>query len=263
MAPIARSFGIDEFMTEAAANGFVASVVVQTVTEVAETEELLDLCAATQRIAGVVGWIDLAAADVGDQLDRLEARPSGKWLVGIRSLVQYEPDPNWLGRPAVVAGLREVSRRGLVNELLVLPDQLPAVLGAVHEVPDGQFVLDHLAKPAIADARWDPWAGDLAAVAQCGNVVAKVSGLVTEAVWSRWTPADIRPYLDQAISVFGPDRIVFGSDWPVCTLAASYAHVVELIEQGIGELSAGEQAAIFGGNAIATYTLDSSLLEAS
>jgi len=263
MAPIARSFGIDEFMTEAEANSVAASIVVQTVTEVAETGELLDLCAATQRVAGVVGWVDLAAADVGDQLDRLEARPSGEWLVGIRSLVQYEPDADWLGRPAVVAGLREVSRRGLVNELLVLPHQLPAVLGAAHEVPEGKFVLDHLAKPAIAASQWDPWASDLAAVARCSNVVAKVSGLVTEAVWSRWTPADIRPYLDHAISVFGPDRIVFGSDWPVCTLAASYTQVVELIEHGIGELSADERAAIFGGNAIATYTLNSSRLEAS
>src|SRR4029077_12691233 len=107
--------------------------------------------------------------------------------------------------------------------------QLPALVGAVHEVPEGKFVLDHLAKPAIAASQWDPWASDVGAVARCSNVVAKVSGLVTEAVWSRWTPADIRPYLDHAISVFGPDRIVFGSDWPVCTLAASYTQVVELI----------------------------------
>ena len=165
MAPIARSFGIDEFMSEADANGISASVVVQTVTNVAETEELLDLAADVQRLAGVVGWIDLATADVGDQLDQLQARPSGRWLVGIRSLVQYEPDPAWLMRPSVLSGLREVARRGLVNELLVLPHQLPAVLSAVREITESPFVLDHLAKPAIAAGHWDPWATDLAAIA--------------------------------------------------------------------------------------------------
>ena len=263
MAPIARSFGIEEFTTQSEASGFAASVVVQTVTEVAETEELLELAAATSRVVGVVGWVDVAAADVGDQLDRLQARPCGRWLVGIRSLVQYEPDPAWLGRPAVVAGLREVARRGLVNELLVLPHQLSAVVGAVREVADGRFVLDHLAKPAIAAGQWDPWAGDLAAVAQCRNVLAKISGLVTEAVWSQWTPADLRPYVDHAISLFSSDRLAFGSDWPVCTLAASYAQIVELADDLVGELSTDEQAAIFGGNAVATYTLDTSFQEAS
>jgi L-fuconolactonase len=262
MAPIARSFGIDEFTIESEANGIAASVVVQTVTDVAETEELLDLAAATPRLAGVVGWIDLAAVDVGAQLDALQARPSGRWLVGIRSMVEYETDPAWLNRPAVLAGLREVARRGLVNELLVLPHQLPAVLGAVRDI-DGRFVLDHLAKPGIAGAQWGPWAGDLAAVARCGNVVAKISGLVTEANWSRWTPVDIRPYVDHAVSVFGSHRIMFGSDWPVCTLAASYEQIVELAEEQVGDLSTDEQAAIFGGNAAAIYALDSSFQEAS
>jgi L-fuconolactonase len=176
--------------------------------------------------------------------------------------VQYEPDPAWLERPAVLAGLLEVSRRGLVNEILVLPHQLPAMLGAVREVAESQFVLDHLSKPLIATAQWDPWATDWAALAACNNVVAKISGLVTEADWSRWTVADLRPYVDHAVSVFGPDRIVFGSDWPVCTLAASYEQIVELTEDLVGGLSRSEQAAIFGGNAAATYTLDSSLREA-
>ena len=262
MAPISRSFAIGEFLDETAANGIDASVVVQTVAEVAETDELLDLAAATARVAGVVGWVDLAAADVGDQLDRLQARPSGRWLVGIRSLVQYEPDAAWLKRPEVLVGLREIACRGLVNELLVLPRQLPAALEAVRDV-DGRFVIDHLAKPAIAAGSWDPWATDLAAVAGCDNVVAKMSGLVTEAHWSQWTSADLRPYVDHAVDVFGPGRIVFGSDWPVCTLAASYEQIIELAEDLVGGLTAEEQAAIFGGNAAATYTLDSSLLEAS
>ncbi|MEP7048518.1 MAG: amidohydrolase family protein [Ilumatobacteraceae bacterium] len=263
MEPIRRSFAIGELIVEAHANGFGSGVVVQSVTEIAETEELLDLAAGTPEVAGVVGWIDLGAIDVGDQLDRLQAMASGRWLRGIRSMVQYQPDPAWLQRPAVVAGMREVAGRGLVNELLVLPHQLERVIAAVHEVPDGRFVLDHLAKPEIAEGRWDPWASDLAAVAQCANVVVKLSGLVTEANWSTWSPAILRPYVDRAICAFGPGRVLFGSDWPVCTLAASYRQIVTLVEDLIAEFSADEQAAIFGGNAAATYTLDTTLLEAS
>jgi len=263
MAPIRRSFGIGEYIDEATANGIDASVVVQTVASTAETEELLDLAAATPRVAGVVGWVDLAAFDVADQLDRLLAKPSGRWLVGIRSLVQYEPDPAWLQRPAVLVGLREVASRGLVNELLVLPHQLPSMLVAVREVGDSQFVLDHLAKPAIAAAQWDPWATDLAAVARCENVVAKISGLVTEADWSHWTSKDLREYVDHAVAVFGPHRILFGTDWPVCTLAASYGQLVDVARALLGGLSVDEQAAIFGANAAATYQLDTSLPEPS
>ena len=256
MAPIRRSFGIDEFAAEAQCNGIDSSVVVQSVGDITETEELLDLAAASTVVAGVVGWVDVGVPDVGDQLDRLLALPSGSWLVGIRSLVQYEPDPAWLARPAVLAGLREVARRDLCNELLVLPHQLDAVVTVTREVMESRFVLDHLAKPPIAAGAWQPWAGELSALAQNGNVSAKISGLVTEADWSTWAPSDIRPYVDQAISVFGPGRLIFGSDWPVCTLAASYRGIVDLAEHFIGELSNDEQAAVLGANATKIYSLD-------
>jgi L-fucono-1,5-lactonase len=262
MAPIARTFGVDEFNAEAEASGIDSSVVVQCVGEITETEELLDLAATTPRVAGVVGWVDLAAPDVGDQLDRLLARRSGRWLVGIRSLVQYEPDPAWLARPAVRAGLREVAKRDLVNELLTGPHQIGAVIDAVGALPDSRFVLDHLAKPAIATASWEPWASDLADLAARANVSAKISGLVTEADWANWQPDEVRPYLDHALSVFGPGRLLFGSDWPVCTLAASYRQVVELATDFAASLSTGEQAAILGGNAVALYALDDSSREA-
>jgi L-fuconolactonase len=262
MSPIARSFGIDEFAAEADANGIDASVVVQTVADIVETEELLDLAATHAVIAGVVGWVDVGSEGVGDQLDRLMERTSGSMLVGIRSLVQYEPDPSWLQRPAVVGGMREVARRGLVNELLVLPHQLEAALGAIAAVSDGHFVIDHLAKPAIAAGAWDPWATDLAAVAQYENVSAKISGLVTEAAWSTWTAAGLRPYVDHALAVFGPDRIVFGTDWPVCTLAASYRQIVELAGGFVSALSADEQESVLGGNAAGVYSLDTSTGEA-
>ena len=256
MGPIRRSFGADEFAAEAQGNGIDSSVVVQTVADISETEDLLDLAAASTFIAGVVGWVDVGAPDVGDQLDRLLARPSGSWLVGIRSLVQYEPDPKWLARPAVLAGLREVARRALCNELLVLPHQLGAVVDAAREVAESRFVLDHLGKPPIAAGAWQPWATELSAVAQNDNVSSKISGLVTEADWSTWTPDAIRAYIDHALSVFGPGRLIFGSDWPVCTLAASYRQIVELAELCVGNLSTDEQSGVLGTNAAETYSLD-------
>ena len=256
VAPIRRSFGIDEFAAEVRGNGVDSSVVVQTIAGITETEELLELAAASTLVAGVVGWVDVGAADVGDQLDRLLARPSGSWLVGIRSLAEYQPDPAWLARSAVLAGLREVARRGLCIDLLVLPHQLNAAVTATREVTEGRFVLDHLAKPQIAAGVFQPWARELSELAQRENVSAKFSGLVTEANWSTWTPSEIRPYVDHALSVFGPDRLIFGSDWPVCTLAASYRRIVDLAEDLIGHLSSDEQVSVFSSNASKIYELD-------
>jgi L-fuconolactonase len=261
MAPLRRSFGVAEFEALAKANGVTASIVVQTVADVAETEELLDLAAATPIVAGVVGWVDVAAADVGDQLDRILALPTGSWLAGIRSLVQYEPDPHWLSRKSVIAGLAEVAGRGLCNELLVLPHQLDEVLSAVREVAGSRFVIDHLAKPSIASSSWEPWATQLGAVARQHNVSAKVSGLVTEADWSNWTAGQLQPYVDHALAAFGPERLLVGSDWPVCTLAASYQRIVDLSGQLVSTLSTEERAGILGGNATRLYSLDHSSRE--
>jgi L-fuconolactonase len=255
MAPLRRNFAIDDLALQAAAAGITATIVVQTVADIDETEELLDLARSTPLVAGVVGYVDLAAPDVGDQLDRLRERPSGTRLVGVRSLVQDEPDPGWLVRPAVLAGLREVARRDLVYDLLIRPHQLDAALAAVTQVPDGRYVVDHLAKPAIARGEREPWATGLAALAARGDVSAKLSGLVTEADRATWSTRDLRPYVEHAITAFGPDRLLFGSDWPVCTLAAPYERVVSAAEELIGELSADEQAAVMGGTAAAAYGL--------
>jgi L-fuconolactonase len=255
MDPIRRSFGVDDLGPEAAAAGVTATVVVQTVADVTETEELLDLAEATPLVAGVVGYVDLAAPDVGERLDRLRERPSGGWLVGIRSPVQDEPDPGWLTRPAVLDGLREVARRDLVYDLLIRAHQLEAARAAVTEVPHGRYVLDHLAKPAIASGGWEPWASDLAALGARGNVSAKLSGLVTEASWSTWATGDLRPYVEHALAVFGPDRLLFGSDWPVCTLAAPYGRVTAATRELVAGLSTTEQAAVMGGTAVTVYGL--------
>jgi L-fuconolactonase len=228
---------------------------VQSVADVAETEELLDLAQATPLVTGVVGYVDLAAPDVGDQLDRLQEQPWGGWLVGIRSLVQNQPDPGWLVRPAVLAGLREVARCDLVYDLLIRPHQLDAGLAAVTHVPEGRYVVDHLAKPAIAAGAWEPWAGGLTALAACGDVFAKLSGLVTEADWDSWSTSDLAPYVEHALTAFGPDRLLFGSDWPVCTLAAPYGGVVGAVEELVDDLSTAERAAVMGGTAATVYGL--------
>jgi L-fuconolactonase len=253
MAPLRRSFGLDDLAPEAASAGITATIVVQTVADVAETEQLLDMALDTPLVTGVVGYVDLAAPDVGEQLDRLGDRPSGARLVGIRSPVQDEPDPCWLMRPAVLAGLREVARRDLAYDLLIRPHHLDAALAAVTHVPEGRYVVDHLAKPAIARGEWEPWASGLTALAAHGNVSAKLSGLVTEADWSTWSTRDLRPYVEHALTAFGTDRLLFGSDWPVCTLAASYDRVIAAAEELIGELSADERAVVMGGTASAVY----------
>jgi L-fuconolactonase len=256
MAPLRRDFAIDDLAVDASAAGIDATVVVMTVAETAETEELLDLAAATPSIAGVVGYVDLEADHVADELDRLRATPSGRWLVGVRSLVQDEPDRDWLRRPAVVRGLRAVADRGLVFDLLVRSDQLPAAAAVADVVEDGRFVLDHLAKPDIARSDWQPWASELSTLAERPNVAAKLSGLVTEANWTTWTAADLQPYAHHALATFGPRRLLFGSDWPVCTLAATYADVVSTAVQLLAERTESERALVMGGNARDWYRLD-------
>jgi L-fuconolactonase len=256
MAPLRRTFQVDDLAPAAQAAGITATVVVQTVPDLAETVELLDLAATAPLVAGVVGWIDLAGADVAEQLDRLLTAPSGAWLAGIRSIVQAEPDPAWLLRSSVLDGLREVAARGLTFDLLVRSDQLEAAAGAASAVPEGRFVLDHLGKPGIAARAWEPWATQIAELASCGNVVAKLSGLVTEASWTDWTVDDLRPYADHALEVFGPPRVLFGSDWPVCTLAARYDEVVAVADALLDGLDAGAREAVLGGNAARAYGLD-------
>ncbi|HEY7627900.1 MAG TPA: amidohydrolase family protein, partial [Ilumatobacteraceae bacterium] len=235
--------------------GVVGSVLVQCLAEVAETHELLIQADRDPLVAGVVGYVDLTAGDAGEQLDALRESVGGSRLVGVRHVVEREPDPDWLSRPQVVAGLREVATRGLVYDLLIRPDQFEAAVAAVRAVPEGRFVLDHLGKPPIARSAREPWASHLSALARCPNVGAKVSALLTEADWLRWTAADVRPYLHAALDTFGSSRLMFGSDWPVCLLAADYARQLETIELLMAELSVAEQAAIFHDNAVETYQL--------
>ncbi len=255
-----RPFTLADFRAVAAAEGVTASVLVQVLASTSETEELLAVAAdgagdGPPVIAGVVGWADLARDDIGEELDRLRRLPGGDRLVGLRHLVQDEPDPDWLARPDVRRGLRAAGAAGLAFDLLVRSAQLPAALRTAAELGDVQFILDHGAKPEIAAGRIEPWAGLVGTLAGLPNVACKLSGLVTEAGIG-WSTADFVPYVDRLLESFGPGRLIFGSDWPVCTLAAGFPEVIALARATLGgRLSQGETDAVFGANAVSFYGL--------
>lgn len=255
LQPLRRNFGVAELAPQARAAGVDRTVLVQTITVPEETPEFLALAADSELIAGVVGWTDLTRPDVADELARLRELPGGRYLKGIRHQVQGEPDPEWLLRPDVRGGLAAVAEAGLVYDLVVLPHQLPACVQAAAEHPELTFVLDHLGKPPIAAGALEPWATAVRALAALPRTVCKLSGMVTEADLAKWTVDELRPYADTVLDAFGPGRLMFGSDWPVCTLAASYGQVVEVAEELTGGLEAGERAEVFGGTAGRVYRL--------
>jgi len=255
LAPLRRDFLAGDYQLLAGQNGVGASVVVQTVTVPGETPELLALAATSDLIAGVVGWADLTAAGLADRIAELSNGPGGNKLVGLRHQVQSEPDPRWLTRADVLRGLAAVAGAGLVYDLVITAGQLPAAARAAAAVPGLLFVLDHLGKPAIASGSAQPWERDLRRLAALPNTACKLSGLVTEADWTRWQVADLRPYAEVALDAFGPGRMMFGSDWPVCTLAASYGEVLQTARDLTGHLSDAEREAIFAGTATRVYRL--------
>ena len=260
MAPIARSFGLDDLRPLAEAAGVSATILVQTVTVAEETPEMLALAASDPLVAGVVGWTDLTAPDIADTLARLRALPGGDRLVGVRHQVQGEPDPDWLRRPDVLRGLRAVADAGLVHDLVVLPHQLPAAVHAASAVPELTFVLDHAGKPPIAGARpgdglREAWEAGVRALAARPNAVCKLSGLVTEAAPGA-TQGDFTPFARVILDAFGPGRIMFGSDWPVCLLAAGYPDVLDLAAALVAGLDEAERAAVFADTAARVYLAD-------
>jgi L-fuconolactonase len=231
-----------------------ATVVVQTVTVAEETPELLALAAADPLVAGVVGWTDLTSPAVSDELARLAGGPGGARLAGVRHQVQSEPDPDWLRRPDVIRGLRAVAAAGLAYDLVILPHQLPAATYAAAAVPGLTLVLDHAGKPRVADGDLGPWAAAVRALAALPNTTCKLSGLVTEAPQQTRAQA-LAMVAEVVFDAFGADRVMFGSDWPVCLLASDYAGVMALARSLAGGLSAAEREAVFGATAARAYRL--------
>ena len=254
--PIRRSFGPADLRPLLTAAGVDYTVLVQTVPSVRETREFMETAAATSFVAGVVGWVDLTDPAVGDTLAELRSQPHGRTLVGIRHQVHDEQDAEWLLRPDVRRGLAAVRDAGLAYDLLVRPRELPAALATANALPDMRFVIDHIAKPPIASGEIDAWRALLEPFRSLPHVSCKLSGMITEAGWADWTPPDLRPYVSRAIDIFGMERVMYGSDWPVCLLAGSYGTVKSALEEALPPLSSAEWADVFGGNAIRFYGLD-------
>lgn len=250
--PIRRDFGADDLVATTAPHAVEQTVVVQAAPELAETEDLLELTASIPLLGGVVGWIDFDAEDPGSQIASLRSHPQGDRLAGVRAMAQDHPDPAWLVSDAVARAARAVGEAGLVCELLIRPPQTKAALELVRRLPEVSFVIDHAGKPPIATGAITPWAAAIAGLAREENTVCKVSGLITEAEWGSWTPADVLPFIDVVAESFGEDRILFGSDWPVCLVAGTYADVVGLARAGLHGLDADR---VFAVNARRVYGL--------
>jgi L-fuconolactonase len=259
LAAIRRRFGPEDLSDAIGAAGVDRTILVQTLSDVRETEDFLATAADQPVIGGVVGWVDLTEPGVADAIVRLRSLPGGDRLVGIRHQVHDEPDPDWLSRSDVRRGIAAVGSAGLVYDLLVRTRELPAAVDTVRALPDVRFVLDHLAKPPIRDggAAMDAWREAIAPLGAMPNVWAKVSGLVTEANWSTWTVDDLVPPVRHALEVFGPRRLLFGSDWPVSLVAAPYERVLAAAREALDRsgLAADDRGAVFGGTAVEVYRL--------
>ena len=250
MAVLKRDFLPRDLEPLLRARGFTGCVAVQAAQSVDETRFLLELAARHPFVRGVVGWVDLVSPDLDRQLEHFSR---DRRFRGVRHLAQDEPDERWLARPDVVRGIGALRRFGLTYDILVHARQLPSALELVRHLPDQPFVLDHAAKPEIRAGRLEPWRSDLRTLAAHANVACKLSGLVTEAAWEGWTAEGLRPWLETALECFGPQRLMIGSDWPVCLLAGDYDRVVGVAADFIASLTADEQAAILGANALRFY----------
>lgn len=257
LARLRRTFGLAELAPLAAASGVTGTVVVQTVAEPWETPDLLALAAGAGLLAGVVGWTDLAAPSVADAVAGLRALPGGAFLCAIRHPLLAEPDPGWLARPPVVRGLRALAAAGLCFDVVARPEQLAGAVSAARSVPGLTFVLDHLGGPPVGSGSPDDagptgfWAVAVRELAALPNVVCKLSGAHSDPPLA----IDLRPYYETALAAFGPTRLMFGSDWPVSTLAGTYGDICDMYLELTADLGAAESHAIFDGTARRVYGL--------
>lgn len=252
MAVLKKDFLPQHLVGELVANEMQGCIAIQTDQSEVETLFLLDLAARHEMIHGVVGWVDLCADNVADRLQELSMYPK---LCGFRHILQAEPDEHFMLRPDFLRGIECLGDGmfGFTFDILVYARQLPAVIELVSKFPDHRFVIDHMAKPAIREKSYRPWARHLRMLAENKNIYCKVSGLVTEADWRHWTAQDLEPYLDLVFEVFGADRLMFGSDWPVCLLAASYHDVVQVVADYTSDLPISDREKIFGLNTARFY----------
>ena len=253
---INRPFGPNDLKPLLEESGIDASVLVQTVPDLEETRELLQIAADHEFIAGVVGWVDLTDSHLTHTLAELRSSPNGDYLVGIRHQVHDEPDDAWLARPDVQLGLSTIADAGLVYDILIRPQHLQIAINIAQDFPHLRFVIDHMAKPDIAGGGIDAWSAAMHEFVGMENVACKLSGILTEA-GEDWTVDGLRPYVRTVVEIFGPHRLMYGSDWPISLLSADYATVYQTLRETLSDLdlSEDEMATIFGRTAVHWYGL--------
>jgi len=249
---LARDYGPDDLRPLLDESGIDATVAVQARQMLVENDFLLGLADAHPWVLGVVGWVDFAASDVAAQIERYAAHPRFR---GVRELIHDMPDDDYATSRDHLDGVGLLERFGLTYDLLLRPQHIPAATRLVDRLPNQRFVVDHIAKPPIASGELEPWASGIAGLAERPNVWCKLSGMVTEADWNSWRPADLRPYLDVCLEAFGPERLMLGSDWPVCTCAADYGSVAAVVTGYVSALSPAEQDAVLGATCVRFYSL--------
>ncbi len=252
-SPLAVDYGPTDLAPLIKAAGIDYTVVVQAVSSPDEARWLLELADQNDFIAGIVGWVDLTDPEVGYTLDELQR---SKYFKGVRHIWEGENDPGWIVNSGAINGLRELMRRDLTFDFLAKPPNLPFIPQVMDQVPDLRAVVDHIAKPLIADHLIEPWLSDMRKVASINGVHCKISGMITEADQQNWTADDLRPYVHHVVGMYGTDRLMFGTDWPVCTLAGEYQTVADTTRGILGSLSPAAKDDVLGGTAARFYRLD-------
>ena len=255
MQPIRRNFLVSDLRDAIVDSRIDKTVLVQTVTDYSETPELLTIAQSEQLVGAVVGWLQIDAPDAIAHLHQYLDLPGATYLKGIRDITQDHPDPNYLAKPETIANVKKLGELGITFDLLTKTPELAAAIKLVRACPDVQFVMDHISKPYIAKRELEPWRTLMSELATLPNVLCKVSGLVTEANWKTWDVNDFKPYIDHVIEIFTPQRLMFGSDWPVANLGGTYSQIVELAEALTSGLSPSEAEFFWHKTAAAAYRL--------
>jgi L-fuconolactonase len=253
MQPIRRNFLISDLKDAIASSQIDRTVLVQTVTDYAETPELLAIAQSEELVGAVVGWLKIDAQDAIGHLHKFLDLSGAEYLKGIRDIAQDHPDPNYLAKPETILNVRKLGELGITYDLLTKVPELPAAIKLVKACPDVQFVMDHISKPRIAKQEIEPWKSLMTELATFPNVLCKVSGLVTEANWNEWQVKDFKPYVEHVIEIFTPQRLMFGSDWPVANLGGTYSQIVELAEALTSGLSPTESEFFWHKTAASAY----------
>lgn len=256
MGPVRRNFDTDDLREAIGGTGIEKTVLVHATTTLAETYELLEIAQSDETVIGVVGWVDIDSKEAIAEVEKYLQAAGGSYLKGIRDVAQDLPDANYLARTQSIATVKELGKMGLTYDILTKTPELAAAIELVRACPDVHFVLDHISKPYIAKQEFEPWKSLITQLAKFPNVACKVSGMVTEANWNSWQVEDYRPYVDHIVESFTPQRLMFGSDWPVALLAAErYASVFDLATALTSGFSASENEGFWRENVLRSYKI--------